>query len=88
VPALRLLVSKNAVEEQSLEPPDDTVPIDWPSGPKTVTVPRPQIKIPDVFAMTLISKVGKLLLTFGTLANRIEVAIFVGIGVGVDAGVG
>ncbi len=82
VPALRLLASRNAVEEQSLEPPDDTVPIALPSGPKTATVPWPQTKIPDVFAITLIPKVGKLLLTFGTLANRIEVAIFVDVGVG------
>jgi hypothetical protein len=88
VPALRLLASRTAVEEQALEPPDNTVPIDLPSGPKTLTVPWPQIKIPDVFAMTLIAKVGKLLITFGTLVNRIEVAIFVGVGVGVDAGVG
>lgn len=73
---------------QSLEPPDDTVPIDLPSGPKTVTVPWPQIKIPVVFVTTLIPKVGKLLLTLGTLANRIEVVIIVGVGVGVDAGVG
>jgi hypothetical protein len=88
VPALRLLALRNAVASQSLEPPDDTVPIDLPSGPKTVTVPWPQIKIPDVFVTTLIPKVGKLLLTLGTLANRIEVAIFVGVGIGVDAGVG
>jgi len=52
-----------------------------------VTVPWPQIKIPDA-ANTLIPKVGKLLLTFGTLSNRIEVALFVGVGVGVDVGVG
>jgi len=84
VPGLRLPASSTAVAAQPLDPPDETVPIGCASNPATVTVPWPQIK-PDSLS-TSIPTVGKLLLTLGTLANRIEVEICAAVAVGVGDG--
>jgi hypothetical protein len=75
VPGFKPIVSRYAVLKQSLEPPEDIVPI------VAVTAPWPQIVIPD--AVTSIPKIVPLV-TFGLLTNCIEVAILPE-GVGVAA---
>jgi hypothetical protein len=75
VPGFKPLVSRYAVRKQSLEPPEDIVPI------VAMTAPWPQIVIPDV--VTSIPKMVPFF-TFGSLTNCIEVAILPE-GVGVAA---
>ncbi|MGZ4863394.1 MAG: hypothetical protein ACXV5H_02245 [Halobacteriota archaeon] len=75
MPGFKPLVSRNAVLKQSLEPPEDIVPI------VAVTAPWPQILIPD--AVTSIPKTVPFT-TFGSLANCIAVAVLPE-GVGVAA---
>jgi len=75
VPGFKPLVSRYAVLKQSLEPPEDIVPI------VAVTAPWPQIVIPD--AVTSIPKMVPFS-TFGLLTNCIKVAILPE-GVGVAA---